>query len=81
VVLKLGQDGAVAITSESSPRVPAIPVNVIDTTGAGDALAAGFLAEWIRTNDLNAALHAGVRTAARVIERVGAGPPPLVARD
>lgn len=81
VVLKLGEDGAVTITANSVTCVPAVPATVVDTTGAGDALAAGFLSEWIRTKDLAAALRSGVRTAARVIERVGAGPPPLVAGD
>lgn len=81
VVLKLGRDGAIALTSDAVSRVPAVPVDVVDTTGAGDALAAGFLTEWIRTNDLTTALGEGVRTAARVIERVGAGPPPPVAGD
>lgn len=81
VVLKLGRDGALALTPDSVSRVRAVPVDVVDTTGAGDALAAGFLAAWIRTGDLTTALGEGVRTAARVIERVGAGPPPLVAGD
>lgn len=80
-ILKLGRNGASAITSHSLSHADAPMVSVIDTTGAGDALAAGFLAEWHTSGDLDKALAHGVDTASLVLERVGAGPPRSLAGD
>lgn len=44
VALKLGADGAVATRGDEVVRVPAPPVTVVDTTGAGDSFDAGFVA-------------------------------------
>lgn len=44
VVVKLGEDGAYADGPGWRGRVPAFAVNVVDTTGAGDAFCGGFLA-------------------------------------
>jgi sugar/nucleoside kinase (ribokinase family) len=41
--IKLGQDGALGISRGQKVRVPSIPVNVVDTVGAGDTFDAGFL--------------------------------------
>jgi len=38
-----GAEGAVVVDSDSALRVPAFPVEVVDTTGCGDAFSAGFL--------------------------------------
>ena len=43
VVATCGADGAVVVDAQSAQRVPAFPVDVIDTTGCGDAFSAGFL--------------------------------------
>jgi fructokinase len=43
VVMTLGADGAMAMTHRARARVPAQPVDVEDTIGAGDAFAAGLL--------------------------------------
>jgi sugar/nucleoside kinase (ribokinase family) len=56
--------------------VRAEPVRVVDTTGAGDAFDAAFLVEWLRTRDVEAALHAGNRLGAWVARHLGAQPPP-----
>jgi sugar/nucleoside kinase (ribokinase family) len=45
---------------------------VVDVTGAGDAFAAGFVAEYARTGDALAAARAGNALAAQVVGRVGA---------
>ncbi len=48
VVVKRGAAGAIACrTGESLVRVPAMPVDPIDTTGAGDSFNAGFLRAWL----------------------------------
>jgi sugar/nucleoside kinase (ribokinase family) len=44
VVVKLGRDGAIAVTGEKLVRVPAPHVDVVDTVGAGDSFDAGFIA-------------------------------------
>ncbi|MDY0908209.1 sugar kinase [Microbacterium sp. CFBP9034] len=44
-ILTLGADGAAAVIDGALHRVAAVPVSVVDTVGAGDAFAAGYLAE------------------------------------
>ena len=44
VVVKAGAQGAYAHAGEQAWHAPALPVEVVDTTGAGDAFDAGFLA-------------------------------------
>ena len=73
VVLKLGAAGALYAGGERA-RLPAEPGRVADTTGAGDALCAGFLAAWLTGASPAAALRRGVEVAARVVARLGARP-------
>jgi sugar/nucleoside kinase (ribokinase family) len=75
VVLKLGAEGArYADTGGLRSRVPSAPARVNDTTGAGDALCAGFLAGWLAGEAPEEALRRGVRFAARAVEQVGGRP-------
>jgi 2-dehydro-3-deoxygluconokinase len=49
VVLKQGEDGCLILSADGQRvQVPAWPVDVVDTTGAGDAFAAAFAVEWLR---------------------------------
>lgn len=48
VVIKLGASGAVMLHERRKYRQPAISVEVIDTTGAGDAFDAGFIYSYLR---------------------------------
>lgn len=75
VVIKLGSKGAMAINGAQSVRVPAVTTNVVDTTGAGDSFAAGFIPRWLETSDLQQALSAGTALAAKCVATVGARPP------
>jgi sugar/nucleoside kinase (ribokinase family) len=43
VAVTVGADGAVVATGDGIERVPAFTVDVVDTTGCGDAFSAGFL--------------------------------------
>ncbi|MFI7400674.1 carbohydrate kinase family protein [Streptomyces sp. NPDC049541] len=43
VAVTRGGDGALLVTAEGTERVPAFEVDVVDTTGCGDAFSAGFL--------------------------------------
>ncbi|HEX2865328.1 MAG TPA: PfkB family carbohydrate kinase, partial [Deinococcales bacterium] len=46
VVVTLGSRGCLAVTAAGDQRLPAFPVNVVDTTGAGDTFT-GVLATWL----------------------------------
>jgi sugar/nucleoside kinase (ribokinase family) len=75
VVLKLGRDGViVARRDEELVRLPSVADVVRDTTGAGDALCAGYLAAWLRGADPVAAARAGLRLAAQAVAVAGGRP-------
>jgi sugar/nucleoside kinase (ribokinase family) len=76
VALKLGAEGALYATADNAPvRVPARPAVVRDTTGAGDAFCAGFLASWLTGAPLPDATAAAVATAAAAVATLGGRPP------
>jgi ribokinase len=74
VTVKLGADGALWASGDVLVHRPAHPTTVVDTTGAGDAFAAGLLAAWLRDPGVDpaAALDAGQALAADVVRRPGA---------
>jgi sugar/nucleoside kinase (ribokinase family) len=75
VVLKLGAEGALyAGADEERLHVPAARAQVADTTGAGDALCAGFLGAWLTGAPAGEALRRGVGLAARTVGRMGGRP-------
>ena len=45
---------------------------LVDTTGAGDLFAAGFLSEFIRTQNLESSGKQGVKMASKIIQQFGA---------
>jgi sugar/nucleoside kinase (ribokinase family) len=75
LVITRGAHGAVAVEKDYLVEVPAAPVSsVVDTTGAGDLFAAGFLAARCREKPLKACLETGSVAAAEVISHFGARP-------
>jgi sugar/nucleoside kinase (ribokinase family) len=75
LVITRGAHGAVAVEKDYLVEVPAVPVAaVVDTTGAGDLFAAGFLAARCRGKPLKACLETGSIAAAEVISHFGARP-------
>jgi sugar/nucleoside kinase (ribokinase family) len=74
-VVTLGPGGSIAIAGHERFEQAAIPVErIVDTTGAGDAFAAAFLANFMHGADVRACLHRGAVLAARVIQQMGAFP-------
>lgn len=77
VALKLGAGGALWVgAGDALIARPAEPAAVVDSTGAGDAFCAGFLARWLADGDADGALTAGLRLAAVAVSHVGARPDP-----
>jgi sugar/nucleoside kinase (ribokinase family) len=75
VVIKRGSAGAIAkVRGFDSISVPAIAKSIVDTTGAGDSFAAGFIASFSKNRDLTAALQAGAELAADCVAIVGGRP-------
>ena len=75
LVVTRSEDGALAIRNGERADVPAEPVRqVVDTTGAGDLFAAGFLVGYARGKSLEDSLRLGAIAAAEVIQHYGARP-------
>lgn len=73
VIVKRGAEGAAAVFPDRQPiMVPAFSVDAVDTTGAGDAFDAGFMAAIAYGLGVEAALEYANATAALVVNRVGA---------
>jgi sugar/nucleoside kinase (ribokinase family) len=72
VIVKLGADGCWLESDQFAQRVPAPQVEVVDTTGAGDAFAAGFIAAILRGESLVGACRAGNHAGARIVTKLGA---------
>ena len=69
------EHGAVATRGDERADVPAQPIGkLVDTTGAGDLFAAGFLAGEARGLPLSQSLELGAICAAEVIQHYGARP-------
>jgi len=88
VVVTRGADGVYALGPAGEVDLPAVPVDLVDTVGAGDAFMAGLLAalteagllsreglRGLRTEDLNTVLAYAQRVAAFTCTRLGADPP------
>ena len=75
VVVKHGPDGARIADRHGVRRIATRPVPVLDSTGAGDAFAAGLLAARRAGAELATAVRQGNRTAARALGTLGGRPP------
>jgi sugar/nucleoside kinase (ribokinase family) len=70
-----GAKGAVVFDGQTTAAVEAMPVeNVVDTTGAGDLFAAGFLYGYTHGRDLTGCARIGSLAAAEIISHMGARP-------
>jgi adenosine kinase len=74
-VVTRSEKGCIVVTRDNVEAVPASPAErVIDTTGAGDLFAAGFLFGLARGRDHRTAARLGALAAAEVIQHLGARP-------
>lgn len=74
-VVTRSEQGAMVITGDSIDAVPAFPVDrVVDTTGAGDLFAAGFLFGFANGMPHVNSLRLGALCAAEIISHIGARP-------
>lgn len=71
VAVTQGARGALVVTADEVVEVPAYDVEVVDTTGCGDAFSAGFLRGVVLGGDLAAAARLGCATAAQVAQGLG----------
>jgi len=74
-VVTRSEQGSIVVTSKEVIAVPAFPVDqVVDTTGAGDLFAAGFLAGLTKDKDHATCARLGALAAAEIIQHIGARP-------
>jgi len=72
--LTQSEAGSVIVRGDETVRVRAVPAVLVDSTGAGDAYAAGFLAAYTKGADLEVCGRLGSMAAAEVISHYGARP-------
>jgi sugar/nucleoside kinase (ribokinase family) len=74
-IVTRSEKGCVVVSHDGVVAVPAFPIDkVVDTTGAGDLFAAGFLFGLVRNAGYHNAGRLGALAAAEVIQHIGARP-------
>ncbi len=72
VIVTHGRNGSVIHTKDGETRIPAyIPKTVIGNAGTGDAYAAAFVSEYMKTGDVAGSAHIASATASFVVEKLG----------
>lgn len=71
VVVTLGAEGSLVATADGATHLPALEVEVRDTTGCGDAYCAGFITGLVHAEDVETAARWGTATAATVAQGLG----------
>ena len=72
-VVTLGSKGAVAFDHGKAEYIPAEKIEkVIDTTGAGDMFAAGFMVDYVKDKPIKECVENGIRQASKIIQKFGA---------
>ncbi len=74
VLVKLGAAGCLILDDDGARVVRGFAVNPVDTTGAGDAFAAGFATAWARGASLDQAARYGNAVGALACTKLGAQP-------
>jgi ribokinase len=71
-LITLGAEGSVAVSRASRKEVWAVPVEVVDTTAAGDTYIGAFGVEWLRSGDVEQAMVFASHAASLCVSRFGA---------
>jgi len=71
LAVKRGDKGAIAVRGTERVEVPAMPIVVVDTTGAGDTFDGGFLAGWLRGESLRRCAQLGAACGSSTATQVG----------
>ncbi len=76
VAVTRGAEGCLVVSGGRAVAVPAdaVPGGVVDTTGAGDMYAAGFLYGWVRGGDAERCARIGSLAASHIVSHLGARP-------
>jgi 5-dehydro-2-deoxygluconokinase len=74
VVYKMGEEGAITITSTEEFRTGIYPVTALKPTGAGDSFMGGFIGSLAAGHDLKSAVLRGSACASIVVANVGCAP-------
>ena len=72
VIIKLGAEGCYSLSADFTGFVPAVEIEVVDTTGAGDAFAAGFVAALSQGADIKIACQSGNIAGGKACTKLGA---------
>jgi sugar/nucleoside kinase (ribokinase family) len=71
VLVTLGAEGSLVATADTTVRLPALHIEVVDTTGCGDAYCAGFITGLVHGQDIETAARWGTAAAATVAQGLG----------
>lgn len=74
VIITLGNNGVYARTGEKEMFIPVIPVEVVETTGAGDAFNGGFVTALAEGKDFFEAVRIGNIAGALSVTKLGTAP-------
>ena len=80
-VIKMGEHGCLLASGPDRRMLPAFSVPVVDTTGAGDAFAAGFLAGLVNGRSLEDCARLGCAAGGRCVGHPGASAFPVSMQD
>jgi len=72
IIIKKGANGVFAMTPEENFTVPVYPVDVVDTTGAGDAFSSGFITAQLEGKDMKKSVEFANVTANLKVTKSGA---------
>jgi sugar/nucleoside kinase (ribokinase family) len=71
VVVTLGREGAIVVSEGAMIRKPSRDVNVVDTTGAGDAATGAYLSKRLSGRSCHQSLELAMGKASKVVRKLG----------
>ena len=74
VIVTLGANGALIVNKDLTKHIPPFPVQVVDTTAAGDAFIGGFAAALLQDKSMEEAVRYGCACGALAATKFGAQP-------